>query len=137
MGLEGLGLVLGVIGILLLLAIVWMIISWFVLDGMVLLICSSIFKFENKWKFVFRYIWPTFGIGLITNYISLVIYAGFDFTPKIISLSIIQMFVLFVATFFLHWFLVFRKQEDCIKNRLSLVFALIPVVLPITIFFGV
>lgn len=136
MGFENLGLLFGLIGILLLVAVIWAIINAFIIHGVALLICAAVMKVENKFKFVFRYVWGTFGINIISGIASLVIRAGWDIDPKSISTTIIYTFLLFVVTFFAHWLLVFRKQEDKPRNIMALIFAIMPVAWPLIAFFN-
>jgi hypothetical protein len=134
MGFENLGLLFGLIGILLLVAVIWAIINAFIVHGVALLICAAVMNVEHKFKFVFRYVWGTFGINIVSGITSLIIRAGWDVDPKSISTTIIYTFLLFVVTFFAHWLLVFRKQEDKPRNIMSLVFAAIPVAWPLIAF---
>ena len=114
-------------GGIILIALILSIIGSFIIDSVVLLISMFVLHIENKTTFFWKHIWGIFFLGGIINIIVLII-LNFINVSMLGFLSFIPKILLFGGlTFIGYYLIIFRQDDESIRKKMSIVYAIINV----------
>ncbi len=103
------------------------IIGSFIIDSVVLLISMFVLQIENKTTFFWKHIWGIFFLGGIINLISLAILNVINIS-MLGFLAFIPKIILFGGlTFIGYYLIIFRKDDVNVRQKMSLIYAIINV----------